>query len=235
VLERWGSTLPKGRVHLVTVPPPGSSPDLLWQRFAHVLEISPSDFDATESPANASLGVAESALVRRLNERLDLVLPNPQYRTFVREFLVHRTLARKRESARLTVPPDVRQWATELSGLWVTDLALHGYDVVGTLDDLLPGPATESFVDPDHPDEAEVAGAGVRGLAAMVQEAARLREVEVELHDVIDHLTAELEHAHSTKAYKAKEKLVAMADTNPVARLGLGAYRRLRGSSSRST
>ena len=233
VLDRWGSTLPKDRIHLVTVPPAGSPRGLLWERFAQVLGIDPTAYVPTTSRANASLGVAESALVRRLNERLNLTLPNHHYRQFVRELMVHQNLSTSRGSPRLTVPPDVAQWAADLSRLWVTELALRGYDVVGDLDDLLPVDRGQEYADPDTPDEAEVAAAGVRALAGMVQEAARLRDVEVELHEVIEDLMRQLDAAHSTRVYKAKERLVSMADTNPVARAGLGAYRRLRGSSSR--
>ena len=235
VLDRWGSTLPKARVHLVTVPPHGSPRGLLWERFAKVLGIDPTAYVPTDSRANASLGVAETALVRRLNERLNLTLPNHHYRASVRELMVHQNLSTARESPRLTVPPDVWQWAADLSRLWVTELALRGYDVVGELDDLLPAESDQQYADPDVPDEGQVAAAGVRALAALVQETARLRDQEAELREAVADLMRQLDAAHSTKVYKAKERLVSMADTNPVAKVGLGAYRRLRGSSSRPT
>ena len=34
ILDRWGHDLPPEHVHLVTVPPAGGSPDLLWTRFS---------------------------------------------------------------------------------------------------------------------------------------------------------------------------------------------------------
>jgi hypothetical protein len=45
----------------------------------------------------------------------------------------------------------------------------------------------------------------------------------------------QLDRFHSTRSYKAKERLVAMSSTNPFARAGLATYRRLRGRNSRST
>jgi hypothetical protein len=36
VLARWGATLTPDHVHLITVPPPGAAPELLWLRFAEV-------------------------------------------------------------------------------------------------------------------------------------------------------------------------------------------------------
>ena len=234
VLDRWGSTLPKERVHLITVPPPGSAPEILWHRFAGVLGIDTGRYRPADQPANASLGVPEAALVRRVNARLSGKLPNHHYRTFVRELVVHRNLSRDKASARLSLPADAHEWAIGLSRSWVAEIALRGYDVVGSLDELLSAEA-RPFSDPDAPDEALVADAGVRAIDALVHEAARLRDVEIELHEVIDDLVGALDKARSRKVYRAKEKLVQMADSNPAAKLGYAAYRRLRGNSSRST
>jgi hypothetical protein len=220
-------------VHLVTVPPPGSSPTLLWERFAGLFGLDAEEFAPTDR-ANTSLGVPESAMIRRLNERLNDVLPNHHYRTFVRELLVHRNLSSRRGSPRLSLPEDAYRWASDLGRSWVSELALRGYDVVGDLDDLVPGPALP-FTDPDECDEHEVSEAAIDALAIMTNESARLRDVEIELHGVIDDLTGQLERFRGTRSYRAKERLVAMSHTNPLARFGLAVYRRLRGKSSRST
>ena len=45
----------------------------------------------------------------------------------------------------------------------------------------------------------------------------------------------QLDQFHATRTYKAKERLVAMSQTNAAARAGLSVYRRLRGRNSRST
>ncbi|HEX7740493.1 MAG TPA: hypothetical protein VF426_12685 [Marmoricola sp.] len=235
ILARWGGSLPPEQVHVVTVPPAGSAATLLGDRLAAAFGIDPVLLRPTGERANASLGVAESALIRALNERLDVVLPNHHYRQFVRELLVHQNLGASRKSPRLTLPPDVHDWASELSHAWVAELREQGYDVVGDLGDLIPIEQTEPFVDPDDADPGQVAEAGVRALAASIQENARLRDVEIELHEIIDDLMRQLDEAHLTPAYKARERLVGLADTNPVARAGLAGYRRLRGRNSRPT
>jgi hypothetical protein len=235
ILDRWGATLPRDHVHLVTVPPPGSSHHLLWQRFSRVLGLDPSEFVLEDDVrTNASLGVTEAAVVRRLNEQVAEIVPNHHYRALVREALVHQALSRDRRSARLSVPPDVWTWAEQLSRRWVAELALRGYDVLGDLDELLPVEPLP-FVDPDHPDVEEFADAAVRALTAMTVEGARLRDREVELQDDIEELIDKLDAAHSTRIYKAKERLVAKANTSSVAAKGLSVYRRLRGRNSRST
>ena len=55
-------------------------------------------------------------------------------------------------SPRLSLPEDAYRWASDLGRSWVSELALRGYDVVGDLDDLVPGPALP-FTDPDDCDE----------------------------------------------------------------------------------
>jgi len=234
ILDRWGETLPPERVHLVTVPPAGSPKDLLWQRFSRVLGLDPAEFTLDGVRTNPSLGVAEVAVVRRLNEQVAEVLPNHHYRAIVREALVHRNLSGDRRSARLSVPPDVWEWAAGLSRLWVGDLGRSGYDVVGDLDDLLPAPPLP-WVDPDHPAIEDLADATTRALTAMTVEAARLRDREVELQHDIAELIEKLDRAHSTPIYKAKERFVARAGSSPVMARLLAVYRRLRGRNSRST
>ena len=235
ILDRWGGSLPPERVHVVTVPPPGSPRTLLGDRLAATLGLDAAVLHTTGDRANASLGVAESALIRALNERLDVVLPNKHYRQFVRESLVHQNLGVTRESARLTLPPDVHAWATEVSRSWVEVLAGRGYTVAGDLEELVPAAQTLPFVDPDHPDPEQLSQVGLRALAASVLESARLRDVEVELHEVIDDLMRQLDEAHLTKLYRTRERLVSFADSNPVAKAGLAGYRRLRGRNSRPT
>ncbi len=233
VLDRWGSDVPREQVHLVTVPPSGAGPTVLWERFAGLFGLDAVRYAPTDR-ANASLGVPESAMVRRLNTRLNDVLPNHRYRALVRELLVHRNLSQRQGSPRLALPTDTYAWASDLSRKWVSELALRGYDVVGELDDLLaPGPAP--YVDPDTCEEAEVADAAIDALAIMTGEAARLLEVEEHLHADIADLMGQLDRFHGTWSYRAKERLVALSHTNPVARAALFVYRRLRGRNSRST
>jgi hypothetical protein len=232
VLDRWAGSIPREHVHLVTVPRPGASPTLLWERFAGVFGLDPTEFTPS-TKANASLGVPESAMIRRLNLRVNDTLPNHHYRAFVRELVVHRNLSTRPGSPRLSLPEDAYRWASDLGRSWVSELALRGYDVVGTLDDLVADEPLP-FVDPDHCDEHDVAEAALDALAIMTRETAKLRDVEIELHGVIDDLMGQLDRFHSTRSYRAKQRLVALSETNVVARAGLAVYRRLRGRNSRS-
>jgi hypothetical protein len=240
ILARWGGGLPPERVHVVTVPKPGAPRDLLWQRFERVLGLGGMLDEAALSDArrraNPSLGVNETALIRRINERVnDGVLVGDDYRLLVRELLAHRTLSQRRRSARLGLPDDVRAWAVELSGAWIEELREQRYDVAGDLEELRPDPhGTEAlFVDPDHPDEDAVADAALDSIVTLLSEVARLQESERRLGRELAETRAELDRARGLW-FRIRRRLVRAADENVVAAVGLGAYRRLRGLISRS-
>ncbi len=229
ILDRWAGTLPPEQVHLVTVPKPGAPRDLLWRRFAQVLGLDPDALAPETTRGNPSMGVPETALVRRINQRVNGgVLANEDYRRLVRELLAHRTLSLRSGSPRLSLPPDVRRWAVELSGRWVAELERRGYDVVGTLDDLRPDPVGEDYVDPDVPDEAAVSHAALDAIAALLQETARTQAEEQRLREELAVAHAEIERGIGTWM-RVKRKVVRSADDSRVAAVGLAIYRRARG------
>lgn len=227
VLDRWGSTLPPNQVHLVTVPPTGSAPDLLWRRFAQAFGFDPESFTVSDERTNASLGVAEASVLRSINEQLKDILPNPGYRALVRESLVHQNLSKDRSSAQLSVPAEVWAWADDLCRRWVAEIALREYDVVGDLDDLIPAPAAP-YADPDNVTVDDREGVLLRAVTAMTLEAARLRGVVDDRDSEIRGLHQELDKVYSTPVYKLKQRLVATADNSKIAARGLDLYRRLR-------
>jgi hypothetical protein len=139
VLRRWGAPLPPSRVHVVTVPPSGGDPDLLWNRFAALLGLDPASLDCHRSRANTSLGVEQSELLRRLNAELGdrLPLPGP-YPVVVKNVLAHRVLA-ARPGRRLGLDDEATEFAVRRSAEVAERLATMGYDVVGDLGELVPG------------------------------------------------------------------------------------------------
>ena len=67
ILARWGGELDPSRVHVVTVPPPGAPPTLLWERFADTFGLTGIPLDLQAERVNPSLGVPETALLRQIN------------------------------------------------------------------------------------------------------------------------------------------------------------------------
>ncbi|MGH3775584.1 MAG: hypothetical protein ACRDRR_07575 [Pseudonocardiaceae bacterium] len=168
VLYRWASRLPPQRVHVVTVGPPGSAPEQLWQRFATVLGVGLNGLDASPTEPNSSLGLAEAQLLRRLNLALPPDLPWGLYEHAVRKHLVEVLAGRPSGARRFTVPPDQLPWVTERATQMMSELADAGYRVVGDLDDLIPTASTPQ-PGPDEVTDAAVLDAAVAVACTLVQ------------------------------------------------------------------
>ncbi len=238
ILDRWGATLPPERVHVITVPKPGAPVTLLRERFAEAFGLDLAQLDATSDRSNPSLGVAETALVRRLNERVNGgVLTNEHYRELVRELLAHRTLSSRRGAPRLRLPDDVRAWAVELNDAWVQELAERGYDVIGSLEDLRPDPAPAgdadagpAYLDPDDPPLDQLSDAALTGLVALLQHAAALRGEVTDLHAELARTREDRDHAYRQAGLglRVRRAVLRRADAFPAGRAAHRVYRRLR-------
>ena len=234
ILDRWGHDLPPERVHLVTVPAPGGPPALLWQRFARAFGLEGLDLDLEAERANPSLGVPETALLRRINQAVNRDLDPPDYRPLVRELLAHQTLSRRTDSPRLALPPTVHPWAQDLAAAWAAEIKDRGYDVLGDLADLVGAPPAQTWEDPDHPREKQVAGAALDAISALLLENARLRHVEARLGGELHEAQRALERAYLRPTYRFREKSVRRLQASRPGRGMLKAYRVVRGRSSRS-
>jgi hypothetical protein len=233
ILDRWGHDLPPERIHLVTVPPAGGAPELLWKRFSQVFGLDGLDLDLEPDRANPSLGAPETALIRRINRSANRDLPPVDYRPLVRELLAHQTLSHRRGSPRLALPPDDYPWVRDLQQSWVDAVAERGYDVVGDLSELL-GPAPTGWSDPDQPSEKQVAGAAVDAIKALLLESARLRHNEERLGAELLETQRALERSYLRPTYRFRERTVRRLQTSSVGRGLLRLYRGARGKSSRS-
>ena len=234
ILDRWGASLPPERVHLCTLPNPGAPQSLLCERFEAVLGVSGVPEDLHAERANPSLGVPETALLRRINAAVVRELEPADYRPLVRELLAHRSLSRRTGSPRLGVPVDVHTWAAELAAAWGEELGKRGYDVVGDLADLLPDPWPGEFDDPDRPRESQVNAAAIEAIRVLLLEGARLQRAEADalarLHDTEE----ALRRAYLRPSYLLREKTVRSLERSGAGRGLMNVYRRARGRSSRS-
>ncbi|MEQ6902866.1 hypothetical protein [Nocardioides sp. YIM 152588] len=247
ILDRWAADLPPERVHVVTVPPPGSDPGLLWQRFTEAFGLGGLALDLGNDRSNPSLGVPETALVRRINRSMNAQLPPPDYRPLVRELLAHQTLSQRRGSPRLSLPADLRGWVHEREEQWAAELDKRGYDVVGDLADLRGtdpsdtpatpdtasgtdgAPAVRSWPDPDQPDEAAVAAAAVDAIGSLLTEAAAARHEVERLRAALAGAEHELEQAYEHPGHPLRVKTVRVLEAHRSGRLALRVYRWVRG------
>jgi len=234
ILDRWGQELPAEHIHVVTVPPPGGAPELLWKRFSQAFGLDGIDLDLEGERHNPSLGVPETTLLRRINRKANAELAPADYRPLVRELLAHQTLSRRTSSPRLALPPDLHPWVQELSASWIAELEARGYDVIGDLGDLVGAPPVAEYADPDRPRERQVAAAGVDAITALLLDNARLRHDTDRLHAELADVRGALERAYATPSYRIRRALVVRLEHGRVGRALLGLYRRGRGRSSRS-
>lgn len=228
ILDRWTQGIPPERVHLITVPPPGSDSGLLWERFVEAFGLGSLELDLDIDRSNPSLGVPEAALLREIN--LDVVpkLQPADYRPLVRELLAHRTLAKRSGTPRLALPPSIRPWVEELSAAWVKELEARRYHVVGSLDELRGTYGSKPYADPDDADPRQIADAAVEVIGVLVEETARLYEVERTLREERDR--AREEAARAVDLLPKRRTLLGL-ERRPWGRALLRIYRLLRGRS----
>jgi hypothetical protein len=107
-------------------------------------------------------------------------------------------------------------------------LASRGYDVSGSLDDLI-GPEPGSFADPDAVTADELLPPALDAISALLVEGARLRAVEERLHEELREARDERDRARLTPTYRVKRRIVTTLEDSPAGRGTLDAYRRARG------
>lgn len=143
-VERLIAAVGVDSVVVVTVPPPGHPPDLLWRRFAEatglpaVRAIDPASVDQT---ANRSLSAAECETLRRLNLALLDAGADPQRSATLRYRIVREAWwPRTHRDAPVALPAAALDWLEPICQHARDTIRASGVHVVGEWDDLLPHP-----------------------------------------------------------------------------------------------
>jgi len=216
VLERWGADLPPDQVHVVTVPPSGADPTILWDRFAGLLGVDPAAFDTELERSNSSLGAEQAELLRRVNLELGERLPLPgPYPLVVKNVLAHRILE-PRAGTRLALDAADQEFAADAGRAIIERIEAMGADVVGDLADLVPmlgeAPGGDAYA---VPSDATLLAESVATIAEMLV--------------VLNERRAALQRADDLTT-TAQEKpvrfaLVQASENRPLMRKLRGAYR----------
>ncbi len=191
ILERWGSTLPPERVHVVTVPPAGQPMGLLWDRFAGLLGLDPDSFSTTGLRANTSLGYEQAELLRRVNLELGdrLPLPGP-YAPDVKSMFAERVLA-KQPGTRLALSGDGLAYAVRRSEELAAGIRKLGVDVIGDLAELVPGSEqVAAQAQLSSPSDDVVLSESMTALAGVLEEYSTLRRRAVREREELQRLKA---------------------------------------------
>lgn len=174
VFPPWETEVPRERIHVVTVPPPGADPQLLWQRFGDVVGLDAERYTTEVRRRNTSLGVAEAELLRRINAGVVDRLDGKHYNQLVKMFLARQVLERQPEPIGLALPPEDYHWVSERSEQVVDYLASNGYHVTGDLSDLVTGAAPSTPpVRPDDVDPAVMLEAAIEAVIELLVETQR--------------------------------------------------------------
>jgi hypothetical protein len=153
ILDTWGGAVGRDHLHVVTVPPSGAPPDLLWNRFCTAIGQNAEDYpeDIEESRANYALGYPSAEFMRRFNEELrGTAVTKAQYQQYAKRMIAKQSLNQRRTEAKVVLPARYRSWAVERGQRMAADIEATGVDVIGDLDELVP------VIDPDAPDLHEV-------------------------------------------------------------------------------
>jgi hypothetical protein len=132
VLDRWSAFVPAERVHVLTVPTGPDQDAVLWDRFTRTLGIDPQRFKVGTDDRRQLLGLAENEVLRLLN------LESGRHVEADALERVRRTLARGSD-ATPALPAVHAEWLRDETDRQVAAIKDGGYDVVGDVNDLLPG------------------------------------------------------------------------------------------------
>lgn len=173
MLDTWASVVPPERLHVVTVPPPGSPKSMLWERFASVVGLDPAVATNPAKGHNPSLGYASADLMRRLNAKLGR-LPRERYNPTLKHHLAEEVLAaRASEEDRARIDARTHAFGERQNRHTRTALEGSGAQLVGDLADLpttsAPEDLARSIEPPDRADLLDAATTAFEGLERLVE------------------------------------------------------------------
>jgi hypothetical protein len=169
VLRPWADVVGSGNVVVITAPQAGAARNTLWRRFATTLDIDPDAIDPAAERGNPSLGAVEAELLRRINERADLLEPR-KYREELRGRLIEEVMRRGPDRPRIALPERHLDWLAKRSAELVDGLRDAGYVIVGDLADLQPAPVADGAVEPGRLSDSELLDAALNAFAALLVE-----------------------------------------------------------------
>lgn len=187
-IQTWAEHVPLDRISVVTVPPSRTPPTVLGDRFCSVLSIDPTDFKET-STANPSLGAHSAELLRRVNAGITH-FDWSHYQWGVKNGLGRRVLEGRANREPVISLTQSQHDAVRAAAVAMVDrLRVLEVEVVGSLDDLVPGrEAYGTPADPGDASDGELLAVALDGLVGLGEILADLR-IEA---DQLARLTARL-------------------------------------------
>ena len=238
VLRAWSSAVPVDRVHVVTVPPAGSPPGLLVERFATAAGFTPADVPSEPEWANENVGAVGTELMRRLNARLGDQLNGIEHERGVK-IPLSRPLASMPGKGSVVMPPEHRERIAQIAATYVEEIRAGGYDVVGDLSDLTPAEAVRdddqaerAAQPPGPPDDSTLLEAALEALAAVTarqgQVLAAAEKLRVAQRDDLAGRRTRIQSQARNLAFRGKRAAAEFAGRSAAGRRLTAAYLRRR-------
>jgi hypothetical protein len=169
ITRTWQKAAGRDHVTVLTVPPKGAPPELLWERFAGVVPVDSTGLKL-QVRSNPSLGLASLMVIDRVNRRLresDRPITPGEYERSVKRVLAKRGLAGRDGEQKLGYADGVPDWVVQRGDADIERLAALQPVVVGDLEELRCRPV--SGVGPGAVSEEEQLAAAVDAVALLTQ------------------------------------------------------------------
>lgn len=214
ILARWQKAVPRDRIQVVTVPPPGAPRPLLWQRWCRAVGLDDTGFDHDVSFPNESLGGPQAAVMLDLKPHLTGDLTSgPVRHRWVRKYFAHEVLV-PQDGPKFGPRPDHAARLAQLSAKAAAQLRRRGYAVVGDLDDLVPAADAPVLPNPGDVTDAEKLEVALRAIDTLI-------------HDVRA-LTQQLQATPAPRPARGRGRRVARRSRRTARSLARRAARRMR-------
>ncbi len=191
IFAQWQQVVPLDRITVVTVPPTGTTPEIVVGRIGSVLGIPMTGLEQPETLVNSSLGAHSAELMRQLNlEYPGMATEKPYgYRGALGGALI---ATRAGLEPRFALSPEQQGWVRNRARMMIAGIETSGVRVEGDLAELVPAEHPPSdVVDPAEATERELLQAASGGLIGMVLNAVELRQEGDELGHQVEALTTE--------------------------------------------
>lgn len=174
VLRRWGRDVPSDRVHVLVLPGPGAPRSALLDQYAAIVGFDPSGMDTEHARTNASLGVVQAELLRRIAPQLEGFTAALDRGVWIRSYLSQDILVPQGGERFLPSPARVAE-LRERAASTVAHIREAGHTVYGDLDLLLVPDELEPARHPDSVTDAEMLDAATATIAAVMEDVRHFR------------------------------------------------------------
>jgi hypothetical protein len=214
VLAVWETTIPAQRISVVVVPPSSAPASRLLDLFAEATGVSASALTPPERPANTSVGVAETEVLRRLNASLRRRL-NEQQQVRVFTQTLKPALRASGNSSQLRIPDECDAWLAASSNDLIRFLETSDYKVVGDVEDLRSDGHALDAVDPAELGDKALLEAAMSALTGLTESYAG-ESWKARRRTDADETNAKTRLASSSRAFgfKARMRAFELADRN---------------------